>query len=53
MTEARLLDIDGRVNLNGADLEGANLEGANLEGAKLTGVILTDAQRKQAKNVPP
>jgi len=43
----------GYADLAGADLDGANLEGANLEGAKLGGVILTDAQRRQAKNVPP
>jgi len=35
-------------NLTDADLAGADLAGANLEGA-----MLTDAQRRQATNVPP
>jgi hypothetical protein len=54
LRDANLGDVYlGDADLEGANLEGANLEGANLEGANLEGVMLTDAQRKQATNVPP
>jgi len=53
LTEARLLDGDGAVNLNGADLVHANLndaylEGVDLEGTDLTGADFRDANLKDA-----
>ncbi len=59
LRRANLADVDlRRADLTGADLRranlaGADLEGANLESANLEGVMLTEAQRKQATNVPP